>query len=151
MEVKRILSKGNIYKQAVHGSHDVKAKRRIQNRSVIKKFMKTAYFIARKKWAVRENFEDVIDLICELGDEDINIHLREASTRATYTSVRSVDSFIKALSDHLETVFLTRLTNAVDFSLLADETTNMADRAELSIFTRYINNGNKVKEEFLAW
>ena len=105
LEVRRVLAKGNVYKQAVRGSQIVKAKRRLQNRSVIKKIMKTVYFIARKKWAVRENFADVIDLVCELGNEDINIHLQEASKRAMYTSVRSVDSFVKTLSDNLEAAF----------------------------------------------
>ena len=105
----------------------------------------------QKKWAVRENFDDIVHFICDLGDEDINHHLREGSQRATYTSKISVDSFIKCFSDRLEWGLLSRLINAVDFSLLCDETTDMADRGDLSIFVRYVDSRScKVKEEFIA-
>lgn len=43
---------------------------------------------------------------------------------------------------------LTHLINAVDFSVLADETTNMTDQAELSIFVRQSNSDKKAIEEF---
>ena len=36
-----------------------------------------------KKWAVRENFEDIIALLQDLGDEEINAHLQEGSQHAT--------------------------------------------------------------------
>ena len=68
----------------------------------LKNFLKTAYFLARKKWAVRENFQDVIEFIKVLGDEDLSAHLRESSTRATYVSTASTDEFITCLSDFLE-------------------------------------------------
>ena len=45
---------------------------------------------------------------------------------------------------------LSRLINAVDFSVLADETTDMADRAELNIFVCYIYSDIKVVEEFIG-
>ena len=41
-------------------------------RQVIKKFFKMTYFIARKKWAVRENFADIIDFLKNIGHEDIS-------------------------------------------------------------------------------
>ena len=36
-----------------------------------KKVFKTTYFIARKKWAVQENFADIIDFLKDIDDEDI--------------------------------------------------------------------------------
>ena len=47
---------------------------------MIKKFFKNANFLAQKKWAVHENFQDVIEFIKDLGDEDLSAHLRESST-----------------------------------------------------------------------
>ena len=63
---------------------------------MIKKKLKTIYFLAWKKWAVRENFQDVIEFIKDLGDEDLSAHLRESthSTHATYVSMASIDEFI---------------------------------------------------------
>ena len=75
----------------------------------------------------------------------------ESSTRATYVSTTSTDEFMKCLSDHLEEGFLSRLAAASDFSLMADETTDIADRAQLSIFIRYVDSDDhQVKEEFLG-
>ena len=38
-----------------------------------------------KKWAVYENFQDVIEFIKDLGDEDLSAHLQESSsTRAMF-------------------------------------------------------------------
>ena len=61
-----MLAKGNIYQQAVRGSAITKAKRRTQNRTVIKKFLKTIYFITHKKWAVWKNFEEIVELLQNL-------------------------------------------------------------------------------------
>ena len=51
----------------------------------------------------------------------------------------------------MEEGFINRLTAALEFSLLADETTDIADRAELAIFIRYVDSDcHQVKEEFLG-
>ena len=79
---------------------------------------------------VRENLQDVIEFIKDLGDEDLSSHLRESSTRATYISTASPDEFITCLSDFLEEGFINRLPAAREFSLLADETTDIAGTVE---------------------
>ena len=67
-EIKNLLSKGSIYQQIFQGEqyHSQNTKKR--NRCVINKFIQTTYFVAQKKWAVRENFSDVIDFLRNLGD-----------------------------------------------------------------------------------
>ena len=148
-QLKAVLTKGSIYKQIrnANATHSESTKKR--NRCIIKKFLKTTYFIARRKWAVRENFSDFIDFLCDLGDEEINQHLRECSSRATYTSKNTADEFLKILSDYLESGFKDRLVAASDFSLMTDETTDISDRAELSIFVRYVDSDvHEIKEEF---
>ena len=77
-----------------------------RNRRVIKKFLKATYFLTQKKWAVRENVSDVVDLLRDLGDQDINQHLRERGNHATYKLEALVDEFLKCLSKHLEDEFL---------------------------------------------
>ena len=105
----------------------------------------------KKNWAVRENFRDVVAHLQDLGDSDINDNLQNTSSRSTYTSVASVDEFIKCISDHLEGKLLSRVIMAHGYSLLADETAAMADRAVLSVFLRYSNSDSHlVKEEFLG-
>ena len=109
------------------------------------------YFIVRKNWAVRENFSDVVAHFQDLGDSDINDHLQTSSSRSTYTSIASVDEFVKCISNHLEGEMLSRVIMAHGYSLLANETTDMADRAVLSVFLRHLNSDSHlVKEEFLG-
>lgn len=103
-----------------------------------------------KKWALRENFEDIVALLQDFRDEEINAHLEERSQRATYTSVKTVDRCLKCLSSQSENGSLTRLINAVDFSVLADESFDMADRTELRIFVRYVNSDIIVVQEFIG-
>ena len=130
--------------------HKESLQKQIDNRSIIKKFLKTIYFVTHKIWAVQENFEEVVELFQELGDEEINAHLREGNQRATYTSIRSVESFIKCLSSFFKNRLLNRLTNAADFSISADETTDMYScTAVLSIFVWYVNEHHKFVKEFL--
>ena len=113
--------------------------------------MKTVYFIVKKNWAVRENFGDIVEHLQDLGDTDIVHHMQNCSSRSTYTSVASVDEFIKCISDRLEGEMLTKVLMAHGYSLLADETTDMADRAVLSIFLRYLNSDTRlVTEEYLG-
>ena len=101
-EIKAMFQKGSVYKQSLTGVEGQGQKRKRRNRAVIKNFLKTAYFLAWKMWAVCENFQDVIEFIKDLGDEDLSAHLRESSTRATYVSTASTDEFITCLSDFLE-------------------------------------------------
>ena len=151
LEVKQMLSRGTVYKQMVKGEQVLKRNTKARNRRVIKKFLKTTYFVAKKNWAVRENFQEIVDYLRDLGDDDINTHLMDCSSRATYTSVATVDEFLKCISEYLENDLLTRIIAANDFSLLADETTDMADRAVLSIFIRYVDSDSyTVNEEYLG-
>ena len=150
-EVKAMLHKGSIYSQTVDSAESQSEKQKFRNRVVIKKFLKTAYFLARKKWAVRENFRDVVSFIRDLGDADFTAHLNQSSSRATYVSKFSTDEFIACLSDFLEEGLLGKLVAAQEFSLLADETTDIAARAELSVFLRYVDSDvHRVREEYLG-
>ena len=111
--------------------------------------MKTAY-VAKKNWAVRENFPDTIDFVREFPDEDIVKNFQGASSRATYASKISADEFMKCLSGYLEG-FKNRLLAASDVSLITDETTDISDHAELAIFVSYLNSdSHQVTEKFLG-
>ena len=87
---------------------------------------------------MRKNFSDTFEHLQDLEDSDINDHLQTSCSRSTYTSVASVDEFIKCISDHLEGEILSRVIMVHGYSLLADETTDMADRAVLSVFLCYV-------------
>ena len=86
--------------------------------------------MAHKKWAVRENFSDIIHF---------------------YISTTSLDVFLKCLSNRLKNGFLDHLTVSSEFSLMADETTNIADWAELAIFVHYVDSDrHSITEKFVS-
>ena len=115
--------------------------------SVIKKFFKVNFFM-KKNWAVHENFK----FYQELGDQEIKKHLNKSSLGSHYMStVITVDEFLKLIKDYLEQELLSGIISAGNFSLLADETTDMADRAVLLVYIRYVDPvNNQVKEVYLG-
>ena len=60
-----------------------------------------------------------------------------------------MDNFIKCLSSFFENGLLSHLTNATDFSILANETTDIVNHAVLSIFVCYVNEHHKVVKQLL--
>ena len=58
-------------------------------------------------------------------------HLNESSSRSHYMSFVTVDKFLKLINKHLEQELLNDIISAGNFSLLADETTDMG-QTELS-------------------
>ena len=86
-----------------------------------------------------------------MGDQEIKKHLNESSSRLHYISTVTVDEFLKFINNHLEQKLLNDIISAGNFSLLADETTDMADRVVLSVHIRYVDPiNNQVKEVCLG-
>ena len=95
------------------------------------------------------DFEDVVNYLTDLGDIDIQEHLHQSSSRATYVSEASAVEYLTCISDYLDDGLLSRLITATDFSISADETNDISDRAELATFVRYLDSDfSDVKEEF---
>ena len=135
-----MLKRGNVIAQITQGASNTALAKRERNRRVLAKFFKTVYFMARKKWAIKNNFEDVVNFIAHgIGDDDLQKHLSESGKNATYLSQFTVDEYIGLISDLLETEVHAELLAGSDFSLLSDESTDEAGRAQLSIFVRYVD------------
>ena len=60
------------------------------------------YFLLRKKWTVKQNFEELINFIdFELEDLDLSAHILFASKNITYCMANSVAQFLKLNGDFL--------------------------------------------------
>ena len=57
-EVKIMLSKGNVVRQLTKGIENKTEKDRRKNRTLIKKFLRTVYFMAKQKLAIKNNLID---------------------------------------------------------------------------------------------
>ncbi|KAJ8050279.1 hypothetical protein HOLleu_03419 [Holothuria leucospilota] len=100
------------------------------------------YFLCKQRIAHTTNFEPLLDFIGFLGDK-----LKEkvfVGRNAHYTSRKSIQEYLKCLSDVLEKDILEELKSSQQFSLMFDETTDCSVREQMVLRARYIHsvNGN---------
>ena len=82
----------------------------------------------------------------ENGNEQLKVHLNSSPNNATYLSKVTTAELLKSISDHIEETLLCR---SPYFSILADESTDIASKEELSICGRWLEKGKPV-EHFLG-
>ena len=145
--IKKFFVKGDIVRQISKGAESKTAKEIKNNRNLIKKFIKKIYFLAKKKWAVKNNFEETIEYLANLGVDQIFQHINNAPRNPTYISTFSAEQFLKAVGDFLSDQIITDLIAAGDFTILANESADKADRSQMSI--RYALD-NRPVERFLG-
>ena len=91
------------------------------------------YFLAKKKWAIKNNFEETIEYLANLGVDDISQHINNAPKDTTYISTFIAEQFLKAVGDFLSDQIIT------DFTILAGKSTDEADHSQMSIFVLFID------------
>ena len=84
----------------------------------------------RKKWATQSNFESVIRFIAEeLKESDLLHHVKYNCTgNVTMMSPKTVDQFIKIISDKLDTSLPETLKLCNHFPVPVDESTSEKKR-----------------------
>ncbi|XP_064614032.1 protein FAM200B-like [Liolophura sinensis] len=149
--IQAMVSKGNITQQITSSLAKQKQTGQARNQRVVEKLIKSTYFIAKKKWAVKQNFQEFVNFIANLGEEDLRWHCQSSAKNATYLSSTSVEEFLCAINCCLETDLLDKLACCSGFTILADESTDEKDREQLTIFIRYVDRiTHKVSEEYLS-
>ena len=107
-------------------------------------------FLAKKRRDVKNNFEETIEYLANLRVDDIFQHINNAPKNSTYIFTFSAEKFLKAVGDFLSDQIITDLIAAGDFTILADESTDEADRSQMSIFVRFVDASEKKCERFLV-
>ena len=92
----------------------------------------------------------MIDFLDDIGDPDIKNHLRNVPQNSTYMSTFAVKEFLKLICDHLSSILLRDLNTSMDFTILADESTDDGDLSQLAIFVRIIGRDHRPIEYFLV-
>ena len=72
-----MLAKRSIKAQITSGAENCTIEVQEWNRRVIMKLIETVYFMAWKKWAVKNNFKYVVEFVKDLGDADLEKHFRD--------------------------------------------------------------------------
>ena len=92
-----MIKKGNVISQMATSLKNSTIETRERNCRVLKKCFSTIYFVARKKWAVKQNFEDLMIHISDIGDTDLQIHFQVMAKNTSYMSKFTVDEIVKIM------------------------------------------------------
>ena len=134
MLAERAAREGTIMQQLQQITDEEKMK----NRAAL---LKHPHFLASQHIAHSTNFEKLVSLVVACGGEDLKTFLENAGKNAMYTSRIAVTEFIEALGTWVEESLLKCLHQAPFYSIMADECTDVSTVEELSLFCRWIENG----------
>jgi len=149
---------------------DTAAARQIEdNRARLRPIISTILFCGRQGLALRGdvdsgpvpltdpatndgNFRALLRFRVNAGDEVLRKHLEESARNAMYTSSSIQNEVVSACNRIILRKLVSRLNEAQCFSVLADETTDIATLQQMCIVVRYVEaKTGYVKEDFLQF
>ena len=137
--------RGDIIEQMRTASEEDKRK----NCEMLKKLIRPLYFLIKHRIPHTTTFQDLITLQIENGNDQLQVHLNSCPNNATYLSKVTTAELLRSISDHIDNKFICSLKESPFFSILADESTDIASKEELSICGRWLDKGKPV-EHFLG-
>lgn len=109
-------------------------------------FADVAYYLFKQEIAHTTHYESLMNLVGRLDrSNEIKQFMDSSPDNATYTSTTTVTELLKAVSDWLTSSILDELRLSQYIAVLADESTDLRTRNELSICFRYVINGESVE------
>lgn len=123
----------------------------ISNRKNVKKLLRCVYYLCHRKNALfADSFNNTYEMMVQNGDIELDIWLKKAPQNAKYTSNQVIEEYLIAISQWLENPILASLKDSSMFTLMADESTEIAVIEEMSICARWFSSEGKIVEHFLG-
>lgn len=131
-----------------------------ENRNKLFPILSTIIFCGTNDLALRGkhsddgNVQQLFKLRVEAGDKVLKDHLELSAANARYTSHRTQNELIALCEQVVRNDIVTAANNSIGFSILADETADIAGTEQLSIGVRFVEiegNNIKLREEFLGF
>ena len=142
VEAELIVSRGET---VVHQLQHFGDSERSKNRKAIKALLGCTHGLCKPHIPHTTNFSKLIDLIVSCGGKDLEEFVRKAAKNASYTSTDAVTDFVEATGVWVDELQVNRVRNAPFFSLMADEYVDVANIEELSVYCRWVENGEPVE------
>ena len=136
---------GNVMEQLEAATAEEKK----QNSDIMKKLIRSLYFLVKHHIPHTTTFKNLITLQIENGDIILKSHREKCPHNATYESYTTIVELLSSISNVLEKRIITSLSASPYYSLMADESTDVASQEELSLCARWIED-NKPVEHFLG-
>jgi hypothetical protein len=140
--------------------HNAKVK---ENREILKDLINATCFLAKQEFAFRGNDESAsssnrgnyVELLHAFAEKDDKLarHL-ETSTVFSGVSNRIQNDLIEAIGDVIRNYTLTEINAAPFVALEVDETTDVTNKAQISVILRYVAKSElafEVREAFLGF
>ena len=118
----------------------------------LEKLMKITVFMVKKHWAHVNNYEDFVNFVGnELQDLVLNEYLKLCNDRknATYLSEFTVMKFLTIIGEYMENEALQKVRDSEQFTIMLDESTDEANRSELAVIARVVDENGNVENHFL--
>ncbi|KAL4142390.1 hypothetical protein QTP88_004857 [Uroleucon formosanum] len=96
------------------------------------------------------NFRSLLRFGAQSGDLILKDHLENSAANAVYISPIIQNELINICGASIQTQIVTKIKNAVFFSILADETCDISRIEQMSLCVRYIEDCS-IKEDFLTF
>ncbi|KAF0298378.1 repressor of the inhibitor of the protein kinase [Amphibalanus amphitrite] len=96
-------------------------------------------------------FRATLQLMADCGDQTIQRHLAKAGRNATYISPHIQNELIGCVDAVMKDAVVREVQAAEFFSLLADETTDISSKEQLSVCLRYVQPDSSCVRERLLW
>ena len=107
--------------------------------------------MVKKHWAYVNNYEDFVNFVGnDLKDLVLNEYLKLCNDRKNYLSEFTVGKFLKLIGEYMENEALQKVRDAEQFTILLDESTDEAKRAELAVIVRLVDSNGKIENHFLT-
>jgi len=105
-------------------------------------FADTAFYLFKNEIAHTTHFDSLLTLIARLdGSNQISNFMNASLANATYDSKATSTELLTAVSQWLTSNILDRVRSSQFIAILADESTDIRTRNELSLCFRFVENG----------
>jgi len=130
--------------------HDQSEEQRLSNLERIADYIDASYFLFKNEIAHTTNYTTLLKLVSRLdGSRQIQKFMDLSPINATYASFNTATEFLQSVSTWLTDGLCSRIRKSPAIAVLADESTDIRTRTELSVCIRFVEDGMAV-ESFLG-
>lgn len=98
------------------------------------------------------NFRQLLRFRVDAGDKDLENHLMTCAKNGMYTSWRIQNEILTTCNILILQHLVKNINAAKSFTILADETSDISKKEQLTLCIRYVNSGEKkLREDFLQF
>lgn len=109
-------------------------------------FFEVAYYLFKNEIPHTTHYSDLLNLVSRLdGSKQLQRFIETSPDNATYASKNTVTEILETVSNHLREDVLNDIRSSPAIALMADESTDLRVRNELSICFRYLADGRSVE------